>query len=94
MYKINRTKYACGILEEIRKMNETRNYSALAGHVETLQMMYQDMEDALGIQSEFKALEESRKKANSLVKKYNKEIEKNKPNMEKVKEILDEMRRL
>ena len=94
MYKINRTKYACDVLEEMRKMNETRNYSALAGHIESLQIMFQDMEDALGIQSDYKALEESRKKANSLITKYNKEVKKSKPDMGKLKSILDDMKKL
>lgn len=94
MYKISRQKYACGILDEMRNMDKTKNYSALSGHIEMLQVFFQNMEDALAMQSEFKYLEEARKNANSLVNRYNKEIEKKSPDMKKVKEILDELKNL
>ena len=36
MQKIWRDRHACDVLKEMRKMNETRNYSQLDSHIEEL----------------------------------------------------------
>lgn len=40
-------RYICDVLEEMRKVNETRNYSYLLGLIEEIQTMANKMEAAL-----------------------------------------------
>jgi septal ring factor EnvC (AmiA/AmiB activator) len=42
------SRYMCDVLDDIRKMHKTRNYSGLMGSVEQLQVMAYRMEAALG----------------------------------------------
>jgi hypothetical protein len=44
-YGLNRT--LCGVLEEMRKLNDTRNFSSLLGLIEEAQSMANRMEAAL-----------------------------------------------
>lgn len=92
MYKIWRNRNACDVLKEMRAMNETRNYSGLASAIEELQVIYQRMEDALSFQKDRREIEEARQAANKLVVEYNKEVKKKKPDMVKVKKILDDLK--
>lgn len=54
----NRTM--CSILEEMRKLNETRNFSSLLGLIEELQSMANSMEAALSDQRDMKYYREKR----------------------------------
>lgn len=94
MSRIWRHTNACDTLENIRKMDKTKNYSSLLSMVENLQIMFTSMEDALSIQAEFKQLDKARKAANVSIKKYSTEIRKKKPDMEKIKSILKDMKGL
>lgn len=46
-YTINVDEYICGALEQIRKMNDNRDYSGLAAAVERIQHHANQMENAL-----------------------------------------------
>ena len=92
MRKIWRGRNACDILEEMRKMDKTKNYSAMIGCVEELQIVCQRMEDALSTQKDFRELDEKRIEANKIIKKYRKEMNKHSPNFDKLEELLEELR--
>jgi hypothetical protein len=87
-------KYICDVLEEMRKCDNSKNYGPIKSLIEQAQIMAQAMEDALTLQKSIESIVETQKHARKLIKKYNKEVEKKKPDMKKVKEILDEMRGL
>lgn len=46
-YTVDVDEYICSALEQIRKMNETRDYSSLMAVVERIQFHAQRMEDAI-----------------------------------------------
>lgn len=46
-YTVDVDEYICTALEQIRKMNETRDYSSLMAVVERIQFHAQRMEDAI-----------------------------------------------
>lgn len=92
MRKIHSPRYACMLLDQLRSMHKTHNYSSMLPVVEELQVMYSNMEDALSIQKDFVRLDKDRKRLNKLIKKYEKEIGEKKPDMDKISEILEEMR--
>jgi seryl-tRNA synthetase len=55
---VNRT--VCSVLEEMRKLNETRNYSSLLGLIEEAQFMVNRMEAALHDAKDIRRLTEKR----------------------------------
>jgi len=73
----NRT--ICDVLEEMRKLNKTRNYSALAGLIEEIQSMANKMEAALGDKKDVKLWTKKRASLKEEIKK-----------LIKIKEGLDE----
>jgi hypothetical protein len=87
-------KYLCDVLEEMRKCDKSKNYGPLPSLIEQAQIMATAMEDGLRLQRDIKDIVKTQKVAKKLIKKYNKEIEKKKPDMKKVEEILEEMRGL
>lgn len=62
----------CEVLDEIRKLDETRNYSPLAGLIEELQSMANRMEAALGTTKDLTKLEAEK----SALKKAVKDLQK------------------
>lgn len=66
-YGPNRT--VCSVLEEIRKVHETRNYSSLLGLVEEVQTLVNRMEAALHDQADVEYLEENKKELKKELKK-------------------------
>lgn len=62
----NRT--VCSVLEEIRKLNDTRNYSSLSGLIEELQFMVNRMEASLWDQYDIVRLREERSQLKAEVK--------------------------
>lgn len=66
----NRT--ICDCLSEMRKANETRNFSYLLGLIEEAQSMASRMEAALWTQHDIKSLEEKKKSLKEEVKKLRK----------------------
>jgi predicted nucleic acid-binding Zn-ribbon protein len=71
MYYLNRT--LCDVLEEMRKLNDTRNYGALIGLIEEAQSMGNRMEASLRNVRDIKRMEaqwrELRKEINELEEK-------------------------
>lgn len=66
LYYINRT--LCDVLEEMRKCNEVRNYSALLGLIEECQIFGNRMESALEDNRDIQAMYEERKRLNKELK--------------------------
>lgn len=69
-------RYLCDVLEEIRKCNETRNYSYLLGLVEEAQTLANRMEAALGEKKDaegwHKKAKEEKAEYEALLEKANK----------------------
>jgi hypothetical protein len=87
-------KYICNVLEEMRKCDESKNYGPLKSLIEQAQIMAQAMEDAITFKGDITSLIKAQKQARKLIKQYDKEINKKKPDMDKIKGILKEMRDL
>ena len=85
-------KYICDVLEEMRKCDKSRNYGPLQSLIEQAQIMATAMEDALGLQHDITEMIKAQKVAKRLIKKYRKEIENKKPDVDKIEEILEQMR--
>lgn len=85
-------RYLCTVLDEMRALDKVKNYGPLASLIEEAQIMAQAMEDALRLQKEITQLHDVAKEVRKLIKAYDKEIEKKKPNMTKIEEILEHMR--
>lgn len=69
----NRT--LCGVLEEMRKSYETRNFSYLLGLIEEAQMMGNRMEAGLWDQNDLESAREEVKRLNKTIEKLKKERE-------------------
>lgn len=69
----NRT--VCDVLEEIRKCDETKNYSYLLGLVEQIQSLVNNMESALWDQKKFTRAEKQYRKLKKRIKKMEEELE-------------------
>ena len=67
---LNRT--LCGVLDEMRQMYKTRNFSGLLGHIEEAQAMGSRMEAALEDVSDVKRLHSKRKALRKEIKKLEK----------------------
>jgi hypothetical protein len=87
-------KYICDVLEEMRKCDKSKNYGPLYSLIEQAQIMATAMEDALSLQRDLKQMINAQKTAKRLIKRYKKEIENKKPDVEKIEEILEQMRDL
>lgn len=70
----NRT--VCDVLNEMRKLNKTRNYSALDGLIEEVQSMVNRMESALYDKRDIKKWTEERNKLKKEIKALYEEKEK------------------
>lgn len=66
-------RYVCDVLEEMRKCNETHNYSVLSALIEEAQILVNRMESSLGEKSE---LEDWHRKAKSERKEYRRLLKK------------------
>lgn len=64
---LNRT--ICGVFEEMRSCNETKNYSYLLGLIEEAQSMANKMESKIDLIKDFEDLQEQCK--NLVERKYN-----------------------
>ena len=62
-------RYVCDVLEEMRKLNESRNYGSLLGMVEEVQTLVNRMEAALGEQKDYQRWHEKAKKEKDEYKK-------------------------
>lgn len=69
----NRT--LCQVLEELRKLNEARNYSSLAGYIEEIQGLANKMEAALFDKKDVEQYGKRRHELRAQVKELKKEIE-------------------
>jgi len=69
-YSLHRT--ACDVLEELRKLDSTKNYSPLLSLVEELQNMYNRMEAALYDLKDYDSMKEEMKDLKSEIKILNK----------------------
>ena len=67
-------RYICDVLEEMRKLNETRNYSMLASLIEEVQTMANRMEASLSDVSDIKELADQRKELKEEKTKLKREI--------------------
>lgn len=76
-YYLSRT--LCDVLEEMRKCNETRNYSYLPGLISEAQSMANKMEAGLGDKSDLVRMKEDW----SELKKQIKELQKEKDDLDK-----------
>ena len=75
-YGLNRT--LCAVLEEMRKLDDTKNYSILKSLIEEAQVMANRMEAALYDVKDIKKLYEDRKALRDQVKKLEKKAGKKK----------------
>ena len=68
-------RYICDVLEEMRKLHETRNYGALLGMVEEVQVLANRMEAALHERDDYnewhKYVKKEKKELRRLLKKTN-----------------------
>jgi uncharacterized coiled-coil DUF342 family protein len=68
-------RYVCDVLEEMRKLHKTRNYSPLLGLIEEVQTLVNRMESALGEKSDHREWHErvrkEKKEFRRLLKKTN-----------------------
>lgn len=74
----------CEVLEEMRKLYETRNFSAMLGLIEEAQIYANRMEGGLGDKNNYEYYRDERKKLELEVRKLNREIAES----EEKKEIL------
>jgi len=69
-------RYMCAVLDEMRAMHKTRNYSGLLGLIEEVQTMANRMEAAIGEKDNYqrwhKRFKEEKAKYKKLLKKTNK----------------------
>lgn len=65
----------CDVLEEMRKCDKTRNYSALQGLIEEAQSYGNDMESALGAQKKYREWKRLKKKLKDEIKQLKKKKE-------------------
>lgn len=72
-YGLNRT--LCDVLEEMRQLDKSRNYSALRGLIEEAQSMGNRMEAGLHDLRDFANIQEELKKGRQELKRLDKEIE-------------------
>lgn len=75
----------CGVLEEIRKLDSTRNYSPLPGLIEELQSLANRMEASLDNQKDYFRVRDAFKKKKKKLLKLEKQIKQ----LEKTKAKLD-----
>lgn len=68
-------RYLCDVLEEMRKLNETRNYSSLLGLIEEAQWMANRMEGALGANKDYRSWHEKAKNEKLEFNKLRKEAD-------------------
>ena len=78
----NRT--VCGALDDMRKLNETRNYSGLLGLIEEVQIMANRMETGLYDKNDIEAGHKEKNKLKKEIKKLENEIEKLEEKKEKL----------
>lgn len=81
-YYINRT--LCEVLEDMRKLDKTKNYSGLLGLIEEAQSMGNRMEAGLSDQKDLSKLAKDTSKARKLFKKEKKKYENMKKKVEKL----------
>lgn len=77
----NRT--LCSVIEELRKLYETRNFSSMLGHLEEIQALANRMEAALEDQRDIVKLREERSKLKKEVKELEAKKSKLKPKKKK-----------
>ena len=69
---LNRT--ICGVLEEMRSCNETKNYSYLLGLIEEAQSMANKMESKIDLINDFEELKDKYKELEEQKNELKKEI--------------------
>ena len=69
---LNRT--ICGVFEEMRSCNETKNYSYLLGLIEEAQSMANKMESKIDLINDFEALKDKYKELEEQKNELKKEI--------------------
>lgn len=68
-------RYVCSVLDDMRKLDETRNYSLLGSLIEEIQVMVNRMEAALEDQRDIKAMNEHRSKLKAEIRRLEKRME-------------------
>jgi hypothetical protein len=79
----NRT--LCDVLEEMRKCNETKNYSYLEGLIEEAQSMANRMEASLSDKHDYERARKAKKEEEKNLKELKKQIKKAEKKLEKLK---------
>lgn len=69
-------RYACEVLDEMRKFYKTRNFSGLLGLIEELQTMFNRMEAALAEQKDLAAMHEEWHDLKDKIKQAKNELKK------------------
>lgn len=80
-----RNRYLCDVLEDMRKCEQTRNYSSLAGLIEEAQVMGNRMESALSDQKDLVELTKKYSDKKSDYKKLKQELDEIKSKLEPLK---------
>lgn len=70
------TRYICDVFAEMRKCDETKNYSYLMALIEEAQCMANHMEAALTARSDYRHWDRERKKVETEVRTLRKEVAK------------------
>lgn len=68
------SRYLCDVLEDMRKMHETRNFSGLMGSIEQAQVMASRMEAALGDKRTIEQYDKDAAKLNRDIKAKRREL--------------------
>lgn len=87
-----RNRYLCDVLEDMRKCEQTRNYSGLLGLIEEAQVMGNRMESALSDQKDLVELQLKYSEAKSEYKKLKEELESIKKKLEPAKKELHSLK--
>lgn len=87
-YFYHSDRYVCTVLEEMRKMDQTKNYAGLLGAIEEAQAMVNRMESGLEQAKGIKEIEKKYREKKKELKKLEQELDSLK---EKVDDLKDEL---
>ena len=69
-------RYVCGVLDEMRSCDKTKNYAPMLSLIEEVQIMANRMEAALDDSKDYKRMIEDKKDLKAELKKLRKQISK------------------
>lgn len=87
-------RYLCDVLEEMRKMYETRNFAGLLGVIEDAQRLADRMEAALRDQRDFKYYEDEARSAKEKSKKAKSETKDLEEVVTRLKEDIENLKKV